>query len=146
MQIIMLPQTLAPLSRDQVSYELCKLIPGGRLDNADVDRVMGVLALTRAELYGAERLDANETMVFTQMLEHLRARTADIKRPEYKGRLLVPLTTPFASKVNPNFVAMITRSRPPSTVRSARANSCSLVKGPYASAVSKKVHPSSIAR
>jgi hypothetical protein len=93
----MLPQTLAPLDRNQVSAELVKLTPGGRLDAADVDRAMQLLTFSRAELYGAERLDANETAILTQALEFMRARTADIVRPEFKGRLLVP----FTSEVDP---------------------------------------------
>jgi hypothetical protein len=97
MQILMLPQTLAPLDRNQVSAELVRITPGGRLDAADVDRAMLALTFSRAELYGTERLDANETALLTQALEFMRARTADIIRPEFKGRSLVP----FTSEVDP---------------------------------------------
>ena len=46
----------------------------------------------------------------------------------------------------PNFVAMVTRSRAPGSAFSARASSSSFANGPYTSAVSRNVHPSSIAR
>jgi hypothetical protein len=47
------------------------------------------------------------------------------------------------SKRIPNLVAITTSSRRPA---SARPSSCSLVNGPYISAVSKNVQPSSSAR
>jgi hypothetical protein len=85
-------QTLEPVNRDHLAAELQRLSVV-RLDAADVDRVYRAVIVHRAELYGAERLDANETAVLTQQLEYLRGRTADIKRPDFKARRLVPVTS-----------------------------------------------------
>ena len=45
------------------------------------------------------------------------------------GRLSSPVITPFSIR-KPNLVAMITRSRPPGSSRSARASSSSFTYGP----------------
>lgn len=82
--------TMDPYSRDQLAVEIAKL---GRMDTQEVARVHAALIVHRADLYGEDRLDANETMVLAQQLEYLRARTADIERPEFKARLLVPVTS-----------------------------------------------------
>ena len=60
------------------------------------------------------------------------------------GRLSTPGDARRSSILKPNLVAMTTRSR----LRrfSARASSSSFVYGPYTSAVSKNVTPSSMAR
>jgi hypothetical protein len=47
----------------------------------------------RADVFGEHRLDANETMVLEKQLEFIRARTADIERPDFKARMLVPITS-----------------------------------------------------
>lgn len=82
--------TMAPYSREQLATELARI---GRLDAAEVGRVHTALILHRADVYGEQRLDANETMVLEKQLEYMRARTADIERPEFKARLLVPITS-----------------------------------------------------
>jgi hypothetical protein len=50
------------------------------------------VANTRAELYGIERLDANETALFGRQLEYISARLRDLKRPELKWRQFVPVS------------------------------------------------------
>lgn len=82
--------TMAPYSRAQLAAELAKL---GHLDAQEIDRVYAAFVVHRADLYGEQRLDANETTVLAQQLEYMRARTADIQRPEFKGRKLVPVTS-----------------------------------------------------
>jgi hypothetical protein len=77
-------------SRGQLAVEFAKL---GQLDAQEVARLHAAMVVHRAELYGEQRLDANETMVLANQLEFLRARTADIQRPAFKGRLLVPVTS-----------------------------------------------------
>jgi adenine specific DNA methylase Mod len=68
----------------------------------------------------------------------------NIKRASliYLGLLSMPARFPF-SNLKPNFVPMMTLSRIP---LNARPSSSSFLKGPYISAVSKKLHPSSMAR
>lgn len=85
-------QTLAPYSRDQIAIELGRL-SNQRLDAVEIDRIYQAMVVHRAELYGAERLDANETMVLTNQLEQMRSRISEILRPEYKARRLVPVTS-----------------------------------------------------
>lgn len=85
-------QTLAPYSRDQIAGELSGL-SSERLDAADVDRIYNAMIVHRAELYGADRLDANETMILEHQLEQMRARSVDVQRPEFKARRLVPVTS-----------------------------------------------------
>lgn len=85
-------QTLTPYNRDHIAAELNRL-SGTRLDAAEVDRIYRAMIVHRAELYGAERLDANETSILAAQLEFMRARTSDIKRPEFKARRLVPITS-----------------------------------------------------
>jgi len=85
-------QTLAPYSRDQISGELSRL-SSERLDAAEVDRIYNAMIVHRAELYGADRLDANETMILEHQLEQMRARSVDVQRPEFKARRLVPVTS-----------------------------------------------------
>ena len=84
------PKTLAPYSRAQLASELAKL---GHLDAQECDRVYAAMVVHRADLFGEQRLDANETTVLANQLEYMRARTADIKRPEFKARKLVPVTS-----------------------------------------------------
>lgn len=85
-------QPLAPIDRAQLTAELLRLSPE-RLDGAAVERVHRAMVLHRAELYGVERLDANESIILSQQLEQMRARVSDILRPAYKGRQLVPVTS-----------------------------------------------------
>jgi len=87
------PREMSPYDRAQVLGELQKLLPGERLDSAAVDNVYRQLIVHRASVYGQNRLDANETAVLTQQLEFMRARTADIERPAFKARMLVPITS-----------------------------------------------------
>jgi hypothetical protein len=84
---------MAPYSRDQIAGELAKLTTAGRFDAAEVNRLLAALIVHRADVYGEARLDANETAVLLQQLEFLRARTTDIERPEFKARMLVPITS-----------------------------------------------------
>jgi hypothetical protein len=84
-------QVLTPYNRDQIAVELARL-NGGRLDALELDAIHRALVLHRAELYGADRLDANETMMLSNQLEQMRARIVDIQRPEFKARQLVPVT------------------------------------------------------
>jgi len=60
----------------------------------------------------------------------------------YSGRLLSPRRSPASVTSNPNLVAMTTSLR---TDASASPTTSSLRKGPYTSAVSKKVMPRSAA-
>ena len=83
-------RTMEPYAREQLAAELARI---GRFDAGEVKRVYVALVVHRADVYGEKRLDANETMVLQNQLEYLRARTADIRRPEFKARLLVPITS-----------------------------------------------------
>lgn len=85
-------QTLSPYNRDQIAGELSRL-SSERLDAAEVDRIYTAMVVHRAELYGADRLDANETMILENQLEQMRARSVDVQRPEFKARRLVPVTS-----------------------------------------------------
>lgn len=91
--MFIITQRLTPLSRDAVRAELAKLSSSDRFDAAGIEAIYRAMVAARAEIYGEERLDANETMVLTKQLEYLRARTADVKRPDFKARLLVPVTS-----------------------------------------------------
>lgn len=82
--------TMAPYERAQLAAELARI---GRLDAAEIGRVHTALIVHRADVFGEERLDANETAVLEKQLEYMRARTADIERPEFKARSLVPITS-----------------------------------------------------
>jgi hypothetical protein len=84
-------QTMTPYNREQIAVELARLT-GARLDAVELDNIYRALIVHRAEVYGAHRLDANETMILTTQLEQMRARTVDIQRPEFKARRLVPVT------------------------------------------------------
>lgn len=86
------PQLLKPLSRDVLTAELNKF-SSERVDAAGVSAVHRAMIMARAEIYGEQRLDANETMVLANQLEYLRARTADVRRPTFKARKLVPVTS-----------------------------------------------------
>lgn len=85
-------QTLAPYSRDQIATEMGKL-SSERLDSQQIDNVHRAMIVHRAEMYGAKRLDANESMILTQQLEVMRARSVDILRPQFKARQFVPVTS-----------------------------------------------------
>jgi hypothetical protein len=73
----------------------------------------------------------------------MRRRDASQALCTYSGRPLMPTRLPSGLRSLPNFVASTTSSRRP---RSARPSNSSFVNGPYMSAVSRKVTPSSIAR
>jgi hypothetical protein len=85
-------QTLSPYNRDQIAGELSRL-SSERLDATELDRIYTAMIVHRAELYGADRLDANETMILEHQLEQMRARSVDVQRPEFKARRLVPVTS-----------------------------------------------------
>lgn len=85
------PPPMSAIRRDHLAGELSKL--SDTFDATAVDSVLRHLILHRASVYGSERLDANETAVLTQQLEYMRARTADIERPPFKARTLVPITS-----------------------------------------------------
>jgi len=87
---IAITPTMDPYSREHLAVELAKLT---RFDTAEVARVHAALIVHRADVYGEHRLDANETAVLEKQLEFMRARTADIERPEFKARMLVPITS-----------------------------------------------------
>jgi hypothetical protein len=87
---ITLPPTMEPYQRAQLAGEIAKL---GRFDAAELARLHGALVMHRADVFGEHRLDANETMVLVNQLEYFRARTADIQRPAFKARMLVPVTS-----------------------------------------------------
>jgi hypothetical protein len=82
--------TMDPYSREQLAIEVARI---GRLDNAELSRLYAALIVHRADVYGEDRLDANETAVLEKQLEFMRARTTDIERPEFKARQLVPITS-----------------------------------------------------
>src|ERR1700761_9346019 len=84
--------TLKPINRDHLAAELSRMSTE-RLDAKEVDTLYRCMVVHRAELYGADRLDANESMILTQQLEVMRARTADILRPPFKARQFVPVTS-----------------------------------------------------
>jgi len=85
-------QTLHPYDRTQILGEISRLTTE-RLDADQLDRIYRAMIVHRAELYGADRLDANETMIMTSQLEQMRMRSVDILRPPYKARTLVPVTS-----------------------------------------------------
>lgn len=85
-------QKLAPYSRDQIAAE-CQKLSNERLDSNQIDNIYRAMIVHRAEMYGPERLDANETMILTQQLEQMRARSVDILRPAFKARQFVPVTS-----------------------------------------------------
>lgn len=85
--------TLAPYSREQIAAECARLSNTERLDAAQVDRLYRAMIVHRAELYGQNRLDANETVILAQTLEQMRSRVVEIKRPELKARRLIPVTS-----------------------------------------------------
>jgi hypothetical protein len=84
-------QTLDPLNGRRIA-ELCEQI-GSRLDSQQLSQVMLAMANTRADLFGIERLDANETALFGRQLEYISARIRETKRPELKWRQFVPVTS-----------------------------------------------------
>jgi hypothetical protein len=66
---------------------------GVRLDAREFDNFLQAFSHTRAELYGIERLDANETQIFGPQLEAISTRLREVKRPELKWRTFVPVTS-----------------------------------------------------
>jgi hypothetical protein len=84
--------TLAPYNRELIAAE-CARLGSERLDARQIDNLYRAMIVHRAELYGAERLDANETVILTQTLEQMRSRVVEIKRPELKARRLIPVTS-----------------------------------------------------
>ena len=82
--------TMEPYHRDQLAAEMARI---GRLDAQELNRLHAALVVHRADVYGQKRLDANETMVLANQLEYMRARTADVERPDFKARRLVPVTS-----------------------------------------------------
>lgn len=84
--------TLPPLNRDRLAAEIARLSTE-RIDAADIDRIYRGMVVHRAELYGRDRLDANETIILDLELEQKRARLVEVKRPELKARRLIPVTS-----------------------------------------------------
>lgn len=84
--------TLAPYNRDTIAAE-CARLGSERLDAAQLDRLHRAMIVHRAELYGRDRLDANETVILENTLEQMRSRVVEVKRPELKARRLIPVTS-----------------------------------------------------
>lgn len=84
-------QTLDPLNGPRIA-ELCSLI-GRRVDGNELNQVLLAMSHTRADLFGIERLDANETALFGRQLEYVSARLRETRRPELKWRAFVPTTS-----------------------------------------------------
>jgi hypothetical protein len=85
-------QTLDPVSRRQVERNLADL-GLSRFDSAEVDNILRAMAGTRAELFGMDRLDANETALFGRQLEYISTRLRETKRPELRWRSFVPVSS-----------------------------------------------------
>jgi hypothetical protein len=90
--MLIMTQHLAPIDRDQLAAQLA-MLSHERLDAAEVDRIYGAMVVHRAQMYGAHRLDANETAILELQLQQMRARTADVQYAEFKARRLVPMTS-----------------------------------------------------
>jgi hypothetical protein len=84
-------QTIDPIDQNQLVQSLANI--GVRLDSERLDTLMEAMFATRAELYGLERMDSNETVLFSRQLEYISARLRDVKRPELKWRQFVPVTS-----------------------------------------------------
>lgn len=85
---------LPPINRERLACDLARIGPSDeRLDAAGVENVYRALIVHRAELYGRDRLDANETAILDLQLEQMRARVVEVLRPEYKARRLIPVTS-----------------------------------------------------
>ena len=63
---------------------------GPRLTAEAREKLLQALVRHRAETVGVDRMDANDTAVLQNMLEHRTGRILEIQRPEYKARKLVP--------------------------------------------------------
>lgn len=82
-------QPLEPVDQRQLFAALAAI--GKRLDGKGRENFLKSYARTRGELHGFNRLDANEAGLFGVQLEYLVSRQRDIKRAEFKWRLLVPV-------------------------------------------------------
>lgn len=83
-----------PPSRGEVIAEAERLLQR-RLDSHAADNLYGAFLARFVEVHGAsvaERLDANESAIVAPRLQQIRARIGQRKRPERKGRRLVPVT------------------------------------------------------
>jgi hypothetical protein len=83
--------TLDRLDANLLELQLAQI--GQRLDEDAFANVVLAMAHTRAQLYGIERLDANETALFGRDLEYISARLREIHRPQLKWRQFVPVTS-----------------------------------------------------
>jgi hypothetical protein len=83
-------QPLDPLEAPAQIAAKCSEL-GKRLDANELGNVLLAMAHTRAELYGIDRLDANETALFGRQLEYISTRIRETKRPELKWRQFVPV-------------------------------------------------------
>lgn len=84
-------QTLDPIDREHFAAALVAV--GQRLDAADFENFLRAAAGVRADTYGIERLDANETALFGRQLEFVSSRLREVKRPELKWRAFVPVSS-----------------------------------------------------
>lgn len=96
-------QNVEPLDRirmDAVEIFFNTFTSGPQLDAAARDRLHRALIVHRAETMGVERMDAGETAILENMLEHRTGRVLEIQRPELKARRLVPTkdTVPWGVK------------------------------------------------
>lgn len=87
------PQPLEPLDQPLLQNAMAEIGLRDRFDAAEFANVLLAMAHTRADLYGVERLDANETALFGRQLEYISSRLRDVKRPELKWREFVPVTS-----------------------------------------------------
>ena len=81
---------LDPVDAAQVFDVLASV--GVRLDAAEQQNFLRCFSATRAEVFGLERLDANEQALFGQQLEFVVQRVRDVRRPDYKWRQFVPVS------------------------------------------------------
>lgn len=65
---------------------------GAHLDGEERENFLKCFSKHRGDIFGYERLDANEGGLFGVQLEYLISRQRDIKYAEYKWRLFVPVT------------------------------------------------------
>lgn len=86
-----LPETLPPLNQRHLMNVLT--LVGSNLDAAGREKFLECFVAHRGEIFGFDRLDSNEAGLFGTQLEYLISRQRDIKRPEYKWRLFVPVTS-----------------------------------------------------
>src|ERR1700753_1826899 len=82
------PQLLQPLNLKRIEHVLGEI----GCAHFDAKQIMRAMANTRADMFGMERLDANETALFGRQLEYVSTRIRETKRPELKWRSFVPVS------------------------------------------------------